>query len=177
MFSWFVAVIDDMTQMERMSGYGLKSTKSVPSSYFHLPSNAPQTSGFVGEMYGACDFLRSISRPSEADKPIIVELAVSGMEELSRMAQAGEPLWVPADTKSSEVVLNEAEYLSCFGGRVGPKPLGFRTEASRVSAIVFMNHIKLVDILMDAVRLCLILILNLFSILINVKLIICLFVS
>ncbi|KAG7033934.1 Homeobox-leucine zipper protein PROTODERMAL FACTOR 2, partial [Cucurbita argyrosperma subsp. argyrosperma] len=139
-------------EMERMSGYGLKSTKSVPSSYYHLPSNAPQSSGFVGEMYGACDFLRSISRPSEADKPIIVELAVSGMEELSRMAQAGEPLWVPADTKSSEVVLNEAEYLSCFGGRVGPKPLGFRTEASRVSAIVFMNHIKLVDILMDATQ-------------------------
>lgn len=159
-----------MRQIERMSGYGSKCTKP----YYQLPTNAPtrslelgitnfgaQSSGFVGEMYGAADFLRSISRASEGEKPVIVELAVSGMEELRRMAQGGEPLWVAGDGKSSsEVVLNEAEYLSSFGGGIGGKPMGFRTEASRVSAIVFMNHMKLVDIFMDAVRLISLLINN-----------------
>lgn len=151
-------------QIDRMSRYGPKCVaKPLASSYYHLPSNTParsldlgianfgQQTGFVGEMYGAADFLLSVSRPSEADKPVIVELAVSAMEELTRMAQAGEPLWVPGDNKSTELLLNEAEYLSTFRGGIGPKPLGFRTEASRVSAIVFMNHLKLVDIFMDAV--------------------------
>ena len=149
-----------------MNGYAPKCAKPLPSSYYHLPSNAPtrsldlgitnfgQQSCFVGEMYGTADFLRSISRPSEADKPVIVELAVSAMDELTRMAQAGEPLWVPGDSKSSEVVLNESEYLTSFRGGIGPKSLGLRTQASRVSAIVFMNHVKLVDIFMDAVCFC-----------------------
>ncbi|KAL0542903.1 hypothetical protein IC582_017984 [Cucumis melo] len=149
-------------EIERMSGYGSKCTKP----YYQLPTNAPtrsldlgitnfgpQSSGFVGEMYGAADFFRSISRPSEGEKPVIVELAVSGMEELRRMAQGGEPLWVAGDGKSSgEVVLNEAEYLRSFGGGIVGKPMGFRTEASRVSAVVFMNHMKLVDIFMDATQ-------------------------
>ncbi|XP_022142333.1 homeobox-leucine zipper protein MERISTEM L1 [Momordica charantia] len=152
-------------EIDRMSGYGPKCVaKPLASSYYHLPSNTParsldlgianfgQQTGFVGEMYGAADFLLSVSRPSEADKPVIVELAVSAMEELTRMAQAGEPLWVPGDNKSTELLLNEAEYLSTFRGGIGPKPLGFRTEASRVSAIVFMNHLKLVDIFMDATQ-------------------------
>ncbi|KAG7026621.1 Homeobox-leucine zipper protein PROTODERMAL FACTOR 2 [Cucurbita argyrosperma subsp. argyrosperma] len=151
-------------EIDRMNGYAPKCGKPLPSSYYHLPSNAPtrsldlgitnfgQQSCFVGEMYGTADFLRSISRPSEADKPVIVELAVSAMDELTRMAQAGEPLWVPGDTKSSEVVLNESEYLTSFRGGIGPKSLGLRTEASRVSAIVFMNHVKLVDIFMDATQ-------------------------
>lgn len=132
------------------------------SSYSHLSShvssrsldlgvgNFGAQSGFVGEMYGAGDFLRSVSMPSEADKPMIVELAVAAMEELMRTAQVGEPLWVTAGDNSTEI-LNEDEYLRTFPRGIGPKPLGLKSEASRESAVVIMNHINLVEILMDVV--------------------------
>ncbi|XP_048434089.1 homeobox-leucine zipper protein HDG2 isoform X1 [Pyrus x bretschneideri] len=104
--------------------------------------------GMGGEIYGAGDLLRSISAPSEADKPMIIELAVAAMEELVRMAQMGEPLWMTS-LDGSATVLNEDEYIRTFPRGVGPKQNGFKTEASRESAVVIMNHINLVEILMD----------------------------
>lgn len=107
--------------------------------------------GFVGEIYGSAgDLLRSVSGPLEADKPVIVELAVAAMEELIRMAQAGDPLWVTGNHGSTEI-LNEEEYLRTFPRGIGPKPLGLKSEASRESAVVIMNYVNLVEILMDVV--------------------------
>ena len=104
----------------------------------------------IGEIYGAGDLLRSVSGPTEADKPMVIELAVAAMEELVRMAQAGEPLWVPSGDNSTET-LSEDEYVRTFPRGIGPKPLGLKSEASRESAVVIMNHINLVEILMDVV--------------------------
>nr|DAD20553.1 TPA_asm: hypothetical protein HUJ06_022016 [Nelumbo nucifera] len=105
--------------------------------------------GGGGEMYGAAgDLLRSVSGHSEADKPMIIELAVAAMEELIRMAQLGEPLWVPSLDNATEI-LSEDEYIRVFPRGIGPKPAAFNTEASRETAVVIMNHINLVEILMD----------------------------
>lgn len=101
-------------------------------------------------MYGAGDLLRTISGPTEADKPMIIELAVAAMEELIRMAQMGEPLWMTNHDGAS--ILNEDEYIRTFPRGIGPRPTGFKCEASRETAVVIMNHISLVEILMDAVR-------------------------
>ncbi|KAK2649981.1 hypothetical protein Ddye_017470 [Dipteronia dyeriana] len=104
--------------------------------------------GMGNEMYGAADLLRSISSaPTEADKPMIIELAVAAMEELIRMAQMGEPLWMTS--LDGTCVLNEDEYVRTFPRGIGPKPAGFKCEASRETAVVIMNHISLVEILMD----------------------------
>ncbi|KAK6919378.1 Homeobox domain [Dillenia turbinata] len=103
--------------------------------------------GIGGEMY-AGDLLRSIGGTTEADKPLIIELAVAAMEELVRMAQMGEPLWMPSIDGSSSM-LHEEEYIRTFPRGIGPKPAGFKTEASRETAVVIMNHINLVEILMD----------------------------
>ncbi|KAA0040254.1 homeobox-leucine zipper protein HDG2 [Cucumis melo var. makuwa] len=101
-----------------------------------------------GDMFGAADLLRTISAPSEADKPVIIELAVAAMEELVRMAQMGEPLWMTGvDGSTNE--LNEEEYVRSFPRGIGPKPSGFSCEASRATAVVIMNHISLVEMLMD----------------------------
>ncbi|KAE9593060.1 putative transcription factor & lipid binding HD-SAD family [Lupinus albus] len=102
-----------------------------------------------GDIYGGDgDLVRSISGPSEADKPMIIELAVAAMEELIGMAQMGEPLWLttPDGTK---IVLNEDEYIRSFPRGIGPKPNGFKCEASRETTVVIMNHVNLVEILMD----------------------------
>ncbi|XP_048328134.2 homeobox-leucine zipper protein HDG2 isoform X1 [Ziziphus jujuba] len=104
--------------------------------------------GMGGEMYGAGDLLRSINAPSDADKPMIIELAVAAMEELIRMAQMGDPLWMTS-LDGTTSVLNEDEYIRTFPRGIGPKPTGFKCEASRETAVVIMNHINLVEILMD----------------------------
>ncbi|CAH9081537.1 unnamed protein product [Cuscuta epithymum] len=101
-----------------------------------------------GDLYSTGDLLRSVSGPTDADKPMIIELAVAAMEELVRMAQAGEPLWVPSPDNSSKI-LSEDEYVRSFPRGIGPKPLGLISEASRESSVVIMNHINLVEILMD----------------------------
>ncbi|KAH9748165.1 homeobox-leucine zipper protein MERISTEM L1 [Citrus sinensis] len=135
-------------EIDRISGIAAKYVGKPLSSFPHLTprsldlgfTNLGTQSGFVGEMYGGCDLIRSISGPSEADKPMIVELAVAAMEEFLRMAQAGDPLW-------TDQVLNEDEYLITFPRGIGP--LGLRSEASRESTVVIMNHVNLVEILMD----------------------------
>nr|XP_023904569.1 homeobox-leucine zipper protein MERISTEM L1-like isoform X1 [Quercus suber] len=149
-------------EIDRISGIAAKYVGKPLTSYSHLSSHVPSRSldlgvgnfgaqsGFVGEMYGGNDLFRSITGPTDADKPMIVELAVAAMEELVRMAQAGEPLWVSSD--NSTEILNEEEYLRNFPRGIGPKPLGLKTEASRESVVVIMNHISLVEILMDVNR-------------------------
>ncbi|KAK9014406.1 hypothetical protein V6N11_005564 [Hibiscus sabdariffa] len=148
-----------LLQIDRISGiaakYVGKPLSSIPhlSSHLHSrsidlgASNFGTQSGFVGEMDRSGDLLRSVSGPTEADKPMIVELAVAAMEELIRLAQSGEPLWVPGDNSTD--MLNKDEYLRTFPRGIGPKPLGLRSEASRESAVVIMNHVNLVEILMD----------------------------
>nr|XP_043623434.1 homeobox-leucine zipper protein MERISTEM L1-like [Erigeron canadensis]XP_043623435.1 homeobox-leucine zipper protein MERISTEM L1-like [Erigeron canadensis]XP_043623436.1 homeobox-leucine zipper protein MERISTEM L1-like [Erigeron canadensis] len=131
-----------MLNYPNMSPHG--STRSLDLG---VTGFSPQQ-GLAGDIFGANDLLRSVSGPTEADKPIIIELAVAAMEELIRMAQAGEPLWVPNLDNSSET-LNEDEYLRTFPRGIGPKPLDFKSEASRDSEVVIMNHITLVEILMD----------------------------
>ncbi|KAE8723073.1 Homeobox-leucine zipper protein MERISTEM L1 [Hibiscus syriacus] len=140
-------------EIDRIAGSAAKYVvKPMITSFPHLPGGAfnfGTQSGFVGEMYGGGggDLLRSVSWPTEADKPMIVELAVAAMEELMRMAESGEPLWVPGE--NSMDALNEEEYLRTFTRGIGPKPLGLRSEATRDSAVIIMNHVNLVEILMD----------------------------
>ncbi|XP_034698427.1 homeobox-leucine zipper protein MERISTEM L1-like [Vitis riparia] len=147
-------------EIDRISGIAAKYVGKPMVSYPHLSThtssrsldlgvgNFGAQSGIVGDMYGGGDLLRSVSLPTEADKPMIVELAVAAMEELIRMAQAGEPLWIPTSDNSTEI-LSEDEYLRTFPRGIGPKPLGLKSEASRETAVVIMNHISLVEILMD----------------------------
>ncbi|XP_028795280.1 homeobox-leucine zipper protein HDG2 isoform X2 [Neltuma alba] len=134
--------------------YPLLSPSSVPPRPLELGvgggyGGQAGIAGGTGDMYGgAGDLLRSISGLTEADKPMIIELAVAAMEELVRMAQMGEPLWMTT-LDGSTTVLNEEEYMRSFPRGIGPKPSDLKCEASRETALVIMNHINLVEILMD----------------------------
>ncbi|XXG73229.1 hypothetical protein AAC387_Pa07g2183 [Persea americana] len=103
--------------------------------------------GMGGEMYGATEILQSMPQP-EIDKQMVVELVVVAMDELIRMATIGQPLWIPAYDGSIEI-LSEEEYVRMFPHGIGPKRLGMSSEATRETAVVVMNHINLVEILMD----------------------------
>ncbi|CAN8295503.1 unnamed protein product [Cochlearia groenlandica] len=95
------------------------------------------------------DLLKFITAPTESDKPLIIDLAVAAMEELMRMSQVDEPLW-------NSLVLDEEEYARTFPRGIGPKPTGFRSEASRETAVVIMNHVNIVEILMDVNQWCMV---------------------
>lgn len=106
--------------------------------------------GVGGDIYGSGDFFRSITAPTEVEKPMIIELAVAAMEELIRMAQVGEPMWTMGLDGTSSV-LNEDEYIRAFPRGIITNPTGFKREASRETGVIIMNHINLVEILMDVV--------------------------
>ncbi|KAF5782720.1 putative transcription factor & lipid binding HD-SAD family [Helianthus annuus] len=147
-------------EIDRISGIAAKYVGKPMLSYPNLSHNGPSRSldlpigsfssqpTMVDDMFGTNNLLRSVSGPSEADKPVIIELAVTAMEELVRMAQSGEPLWIGSSDNSSET-LNEEEYSQTFPRGIGPKQLGLKSEASKESTVVIMNHISIVEILMD----------------------------
>lgn len=118
----------------------------------HRPRPSEFGMGSMGrDVYGNGGNLpREITGPADADKPIIIELAVGAMEELMVMAQVGEPLWM-GEVNGTSLALNLDEYTKTFRKGLGPRLIGFRTEASRETALVAMNPAGIVEMLMQEV--------------------------
>lgn len=93
---------------------------------------------------------------ADEEKVMAMEFAVSCVQELTKMCDTEEPLWVnkKSDKIGGETLcLNEEEYMRLF-----PWPMeknnnngDFRTEASKANAVVIMNSITLVDAFLNAV--------------------------
>lgn len=84
------------------------------------------------------------------ERSMLLELALAAMDELVKMVQTDEPLWIHSFEGSREI-LNHGEYLRTFATCIGMKPSGFVTEASRESGMVIINSLALVETLMDSV--------------------------
>ena len=87
------------------------------------------------------------------DKTRITEIANQAMEELKKMATAGEPLWVRS-VETGREILNYDEYTKEFGSENSsnngrPKR---SIEASRETRVVFADLPRLVQSFMDVVR-------------------------
>ncbi|KAG7558077.1 Homeobox domain [Arabidopsis suecica] len=81
-------------------------------------------------------------------KSVLLELALTAMDELVKLAHSEEPLWVKSlDGERDE--LNQDEYMRTFSST---KPTGLATEASRTSGMVIINSLALVETLMDSNR-------------------------
>ncbi|XP_073045154.1 homeobox-leucine zipper protein ANTHOCYANINLESS 2-like [Primulina eburnea] len=101
----------------------------------------------------------SIERPSKPsnitpidrslERSVYLELALSAMDELVKMAQTDEPLWIKS-LEGGREVLNHEEYFRTFTLSIGMKPNGFVTEASRETGMVIINSLALVETLMDS---------------------------
>ncbi|XP_020210648.1 homeobox-leucine zipper protein MERISTEM L1 [Cajanus cajan] len=142
-------------EIDRVSAIATKFSPKSPGSYYNMPSrsldlgvggNYGAQPGMVGEMYDGNDPFRAFPLPTDADKLMIVELALMAMDEVTRLALSAEPLWV-AGSYGTEI-LNEEEYQRTFPRAIGQN-LGFKTEASRQSAVVIMSHARIVEMLMD----------------------------
>ncbi|KAF6170216.1 hypothetical protein GIB67_038749, partial [Kingdonia uniflora] len=76
-------------------------------------------------------------------------LHLAAMNELVKMAQTDEPLWIPSLIEGRGTLkLSLDEYRRLFPPCIGMKPSGFVTEATRETVII--NILALVEILMDA---------------------------
>ncbi|KAL1220430.1 Homeobox-leucine zipper protein HDG3 [Cardamine amara subsp. amara] len=140
--------IDRLSAMA--SRYAGKMIMSHPQMS-HLVQPPPSESGMrtIGrDVYGNGSFLGSLVGPDDADKPLIIELAIRAMEELMTMSQVVEPLWM-GGVNGSSLVLNLEEYSRTFQMGLGPRLNEFRTEASRDTAIVPMNSMHIVEGLMN----------------------------
>ena len=130
------------------------TASSPPTSSTELGLNNIQEPTSLSELAAAGPSVSEIaSRPlclTDAEKVSIVELAVSAMEELAQVAQAGEPLWV-LDPTSNVEVLDNHEYLQRFPSVIGPTPFGLKVEATRETDLVMMDAPTLIETLMDVV--------------------------
>ncbi|KFK37365.1 hypothetical protein AALP_AA4G247200 [Arabis alpina] len=92
-----------------------------------------------------------VSSTGLEQKSLYLELALSAMDELMKMAQTSKPLWI-SSSKGKRETLNREEYERSFTRCVGPKPDGFVSEASKEVGVVIINSLALVETLMDSER-------------------------
>ena len=83
-------------------------------------------------------------------RSMFLELAVAAMDELVKMAQTDEPLWLRS-LEGGREMLNLEDYMRSFTPCIGLKPNGFVTDASRETGMVIINSLALVETLMDSV--------------------------
>ncbi|KAG6420911.1 hypothetical protein SASPL_117455 [Salvia splendens] len=87
---------------------------------------------------------------SDMDKSLMADIATNAMEELIRLVQTNEPLWIKGAADGRET-LNLESYERIFQSPYSHmKNPGIRIEASRDSGVVIMNCLALVDMFMDA---------------------------
>lgn len=86
------------------------------------------------------------------ERSMLLELALVAMDELVKMAQLEEPLWVRNGEGNGRETLNFEEYERRFARCIGPKPVEYVAEATRENGMVIVNSMALVETLMDATR-------------------------
>ncbi|XP_056844827.1 homeobox-leucine zipper protein HDG2 isoform X2 [Raphanus sativus] len=132
-------------EIHQLSRYTVKAVMRNP--VMSPPNQAPPfeppkiTNGSIRNR-----LVSNIGSVKEADKPLVIELAVGAMSELMALTQTSEPLWKGGVYGA---ILDVNEYTRNFQNGHGPRPVGFRTEASRETAIVLMHHMDIVHRLMD----------------------------
>ncbi|XP_009143166.2 homeobox-leucine zipper protein HDG1 isoform X1 [Brassica rapa] len=112
----------------------------ISSSHFYSGLSAPVNRTGTDIASGGVD-----------EKSLYLELAVFAMDELVKMAQTSEPLWIQS-SKGKREMLNREEYDKSFRPCLGPKPGGFVSEASKEVGMVIINSLALVETLMDSER-------------------------
>ncbi|KAI5082765.1 hypothetical protein GOP47_0002508 [Adiantum capillus-veneris] len=102
-----------------------------------------------------CAESRERAKPlTSLEKNMITELAVVAMEEFMKMVHASQPLWVPAPELScgTRETLDFSEYLNQFPRGIGPKPEGYRSEATRETGVVVADAHSIVESFLDVTR-------------------------
>jgi homeobox-leucine zipper protein len=90
---------------------------------------------------------------TEMERPVMIDTAARALDELIRLAQAGDHLWVKGPPGDERETLNVATYDGVFSHPgAGFRPPDINVEGSRDSGHVFMSAVAIVDVFMDTVR-------------------------
>ena len=123
-----------------------------------MATSMPIGPDFGGGLSGNLSVVQPPVRPTpgmgldrSVERSMLLELALAAMDELVKMAQTDEPLWI-GSLEGGREILNQEEYMRTFTPCIGMKPNGFVTEASRETGMVIINSLALVETLMDAVN-------------------------
>lgn len=83
------------------------------------------------------------------ERSMYLELALAAMDELVKLAQTDEPLWIRTIEGGREI-MNQNEYSRAITPCIGLKPNEYVSEASRETGMVIINSLALVETLMDS---------------------------
>ncbi|KAG0486070.1 hypothetical protein HPP92_008165 [Vanilla planifolia] len=103
------------------------------------------------------DFASSGSLPpprtllAGTERSMLLELALTAMDELVKMAQMEAPLWILNIDGRTEI-LNLEEYEAGFRRCINSKPADFVSEGTRDTGIVLINASVLIDSFLDTSR-------------------------
>lgn len=92
-----------------------------------------------------------IAHDDSFQKSVFLDLAMRALDELVKLAQIDDPLWIRSLDGGEREGLNEEEYIKLCPPCIGMKPSGFVAEATRAMGTVMANSLALVQMLMDAV--------------------------
>lgn len=113
---------------------------------------APEPLGDFNQGPSVADVATRPGGLTDAEKPLVAELAIMAMEELVQLAQCGEPLWVHGlEVMGFRETLNYDHYVHQFPQGIGPRPTSLKMEATRGTGHVMISPVNLVETLMDAV--------------------------
>ncbi|KAL4632954.1 hypothetical protein ACB092_04G087100 [Castanea dentata] len=87
---------------------------------------------------------------SDMDKSLMTDIANTAMDELLRLLQTNDPLWMKSPTDGRDVLDLESYERIFPRGNANLKNPHVRIEASRDSCVVIMNGLALVDMFMDS---------------------------
>ncbi|RYR24558.1 hypothetical protein Ahy_B02g058062 [Arachis hypogaea] len=140
------------------NGYGCNLSINVPNSLPLGPEFGVNLSSPLGMVSGP-----AITRPQPSavvggfdrsmERSMLLELGLAAMDELVKMAQSCEPLWIRSLEIGGREVLNHEEYIRTFPNPcIALRTNSFVSEASRETGLVIINSLALVETLMDANR-------------------------
>ncbi|KAJ0439305.1 putative transcription factor & lipid binding HD-SAD family [Helianthus annuus] len=86
---------------------------------------------------------------SSLERSMYLELALAAMDELVKLAQTDEPLWIRS-LEGGREIMNHEEYSRIVTPCIGLKPNDYVSEASRETGMVIINSLALVETLMDS---------------------------
>ncbi|KAI9178379.1 hypothetical protein LWI28_025822 [Acer negundo] len=143
--------IQVMTPAPTLMPPSLELDMNIYSRHFSEPTGSCTEMMPMQMMPETCSFPESGLILMEEDKSLAMELSISFMNQLVKMCQASEPLWI-RNKENGKEVLNLEEHARLFQWPLNLKQHSseFRTEATRDSAVVIMNSITLVDTFLDA---------------------------
>ncbi|KAF5747994.1 homeobox-leucine zipper protein HDG11 isoform X2 [Tripterygium wilfordii] len=111
------------------------------------PAVGRQLNSIGADFFSLAPYQRQVI--PEMEKALMMETAATALDELIRLLQNNEPLWIKVSS-NDRLVIHRDSYEKSFPRYSHFNSPGARVESSKDSGLVTMNGLKLVDMLLDS---------------------------